>query len=245
MRHHRMGGLAARPGAPSGRPATAMSGPLGLPRPGRSRRSGSTAQRRDRASPAGRHRPGRWRAADGGRGATRVVLTFSGEMYNFTELRDELVGLGHQFTTRSDTEVVLRAYLEWGERTASGGSTGCSRSRSGTRGREELAAGPGPARHQAAVLPPLRDGLLFGSEPKALLASPVFDAVLDDARPGRDVRDVRHATTRPRGAARTPRGPPGWSVRVRPDRRRREQQYWRLDRRPTRRGRGHHRRARP
>ena len=36
-----------------------------------------------------------------------VVLTFSGEVYNFTELRSELKSLGHQFRTRSDTEVQL------------------------------------------------------------------------------------------------------------------------------------------
>ena len=43
-----------------------------------------------------------------------VVLTFSGEVYNFTELRSELTALGHQFRTHSDTEVVLHAYLQWG-----------------------------------------------------------------------------------------------------------------------------------
>ncbi|MCE0445178.1 hypothetical protein LT493_09025 [Streptomyces tricolor] len=52
-------------------------------------------------------------AADEGPGA-RAVLTYSGETYNFQELRTQLTGLGHRFTTRSDTEVVLRAYLEWG-----------------------------------------------------------------------------------------------------------------------------------
>ncbi|PEV73793.1 asparagine synthetase B, partial [Bacillus cereus] len=36
-------------------------------------------------------------------------------VYNFQELRRELQGLGHAFRTRSDTEVVLRAYLQWGE----------------------------------------------------------------------------------------------------------------------------------
>ena len=43
-----------------------------------------------------------------------VVLTFSGEVYNFADLRAELAGRGHSFTTRSDTEVVLRGYLEEG-----------------------------------------------------------------------------------------------------------------------------------
>ena len=43
------------------------------------------------------------------------TLVFNGEAYDFAELRDELRAKGHAFTTRSDTEVVLRAYLEWGE----------------------------------------------------------------------------------------------------------------------------------
>src|SRR3954465_1209965 len=44
-----------------------------------------------------------------------VTLIFNGEAYDFAPLRDELRALGHAFTTRSDTEVVLRAYLQWGE----------------------------------------------------------------------------------------------------------------------------------
>jgi asparagine synthase (glutamine-hydrolysing) len=44
-----------------------------------------------------------------------VTLVFNGEAYDFAELRDELRAKGHAFTSRSDTEVVLRAYLQWGE----------------------------------------------------------------------------------------------------------------------------------
>jgi asparagine synthase (glutamine-hydrolysing) len=46
----------------------------------------------------------------------RVALVFNGEAYEHVELRERLRSLGHPFETRSDTEVVLRAYLEWGER---------------------------------------------------------------------------------------------------------------------------------
>ena len=45
-----------------------------------------------------------------------VALVFNGEAYRFVELRERLRGLGHSFDTRSDTEAVLRAYLEWGEK---------------------------------------------------------------------------------------------------------------------------------
>ena len=38
---------------------------------------------------------------------------FNGEIYNHSELRNQLIGLGHQFTTACDTEVVLRAFIEW------------------------------------------------------------------------------------------------------------------------------------
>jgi asparagine synthase (glutamine-hydrolysing) len=44
-----------------------------------------------------------------------LVLVYNGELFNYLELRDELVARGHRFRTRSDTEVVLRAWQEWGE----------------------------------------------------------------------------------------------------------------------------------
>jgi asparagine synthase (glutamine-hydrolysing) len=42
------------------------------------------------------------------------VVVFNGEIYNYIELRDELIDLGHSFKTSSDTEVLIKAYEQWG-----------------------------------------------------------------------------------------------------------------------------------
>jgi asparagine synthase (glutamine-hydrolysing) len=55
-------------------------------------------------SPAG-HQP----MADAG-----LWITFNGEIYNYREIRAELEGRGHSFRSRSDTEVILKAYRTWG-----------------------------------------------------------------------------------------------------------------------------------
>lgn len=47
--------------------------------------------------------------------AKTVFLVFNGEIYNHALLRDELSSLGYSFKTRSDSEVILNAYLHWGE----------------------------------------------------------------------------------------------------------------------------------
>ncbi|MBW3581653.1 MAG: asparagine synthase (glutamine-hydrolyzing) [Euryarchaeota archaeon] len=59
----------------------------------------SPAGRQPMASPDGRHH-----------------IVFNGEIYNFIELRAELEGLGHTFHSDSDTEVLLAAYVQWGEK---------------------------------------------------------------------------------------------------------------------------------
>jgi len=111
-------------------------------------------------------------------GQDDVVLTFSGEIYNFTELRRELAARGHQFRTRSDTEVLLHGYLEWG--------ADCVRRLNGM-----FAFGVWDGRRQELLLARDRlgvkplyytlqaEGVLFGSEPKAVLAHPQFRAEID------------------------------------------------------------------
>ncbi|MGY1578835.1 asparagine synthase (glutamine-hydrolyzing) [Streptomyces sp. MN13] len=100
-----------------------------------------------------------------------ACLTYSGEVYNFQELRRELEDRGHHFRTRSDTEVVLRGYLEWGEGLAD-------------RLNGMYAFAVWDAREQTLLLVrdrmgvkplyyfPTADGVVFGSEPKAILAHP-------------------------------------------------------------------------
>ena len=44
-----------------------------------------------------------------------LQLIFNGEIYNYNEIRDELIQLGHHFKTHSDTEVILHGWREWGE----------------------------------------------------------------------------------------------------------------------------------
>ena len=45
----------------------------------------------------------------------RYVIVFNGEIFNYIELRNELKVLGHRFVSGSDTEVLLTAYIQWGE----------------------------------------------------------------------------------------------------------------------------------
>ena len=45
-----------------------------------------------------------------------LVLTFNGEIYNYQELREELIQCGHRFYTKTDSEVLIHAFEEWGEK---------------------------------------------------------------------------------------------------------------------------------
>src|SRR5882672_1350353 len=44
-----------------------------------------------------------------------VAVMMNGELYNYREVRDRLARLGHKFKTRSDTEILVHAWEEWGE----------------------------------------------------------------------------------------------------------------------------------
>jgi asparagine synthase (glutamine-hydrolysing) len=104
-------------------------------------------------------------------GKAVACLTYSGEVYNFVELRETLVKRGHRFTTQSDTEVVLRSYLEWGESFVDH-LVGIYAFAIWDARKEELLL----VRDRVGVKPlfyqPFGRGVLFGSEPKAILAHP-------------------------------------------------------------------------
>ncbi|WP_369387317.1 asparagine synthase (glutamine-hydrolyzing) [Streptomyces sp. CG1] len=101
-----------------------------------------------------------------------LAMVYSGEAYNFTELRRELEGRGHRFTTDSDTEVVLHGYLEWGDAVAER-LNGMYAFAVWDGRRDKLVM----IRDRMGIKPfyyyPTADGVLFGSEPKAILANPL------------------------------------------------------------------------
>ncbi|WP_433352589.1 asparagine synthase (glutamine-hydrolyzing) [Microtetraspora malaysiensis] len=111
-------------------------------------------------------------------GRLLAVLTYSGEVYNFRELRAELAVRGHRFRTESDTEVVLEAYLEWGEDFVDR-LNGMYAFAIWDARREELLL----VRDRMGIKPlyyyPTPSGVLFGSEPKAILANPLAERVVD------------------------------------------------------------------
>jgi len=108
----------------------------------------------------------------------KLWISFNGEIFNYVELREELIQKGHKFSSRSDTEVILHLYQEEGE--------SCVNKLNGqwafaiwdeTRKRLFL------SRDRLGVRPLFytrtSDSFLFASEVKALLACPETDRQLD------------------------------------------------------------------
>jgi asparagine synthase (glutamine-hydrolysing) len=115
-----------------------------------------------------------------------LAVIFNGEIYNFRELRKELEAKGHTFLTRSDTEVIVHAYEQWGEQSV-------ARLRGMfalaiiemPQGRGGPAAAVFLARDPLGIKPLYYaiggGGLLFASEVRALLASGCISPHLSDA----------------------------------------------------------------
>ncbi len=110
--------------------------------------------------------------------AQDLVIAYNGEVYNFRELRAELETKGYRFRSRSDTEVVLKAYEEWGEKCVD-------------RFNGMFAFAVYDVRRQELILARDRYGMkplyymgygrtfLFASEIKAILAHPKVRANMD------------------------------------------------------------------
>lgn len=109
-----------------------------------------------------------------------VVVVFNGEIYNFAELTAELEALGHVFRTRSDTEVIVHAWEQWGEACVNR-FRGMFAFALWDHNRRTLFL----ARDRLGVKPlyygrAANGALVFGSEPKALLEHPGMDLRIDD-----------------------------------------------------------------
>ena len=107
-----------------------------------------------------------------------VTLTFNGEIYNYLEIRKELELLGHSFRSHSDTEVILKSYLQWG--------IGCLSRFNGmfAIALSDLKRGKLYLIRDRVGIKPLYYAqadrlLLWGSELKALRAHPGFSAQLN------------------------------------------------------------------
>ncbi|MFJ8103876.1 asparagine synthase (glutamine-hydrolyzing) [Lysinibacillus sp. NPDC096212] len=106
------------------------------------------------------------------------VITYNGELYNTEELRKELQKRGHLFTTHSDTEVLLTAYIEWKEQCVDflngifAFGIWDEQSQSLFLCRDRLGVKPLFYTEQ-------QDGLLFASEVKALLAHPLIKTTVN------------------------------------------------------------------
>ncbi|WIV57373.1 asparagine synthase (glutamine-hydrolyzing) [Amycolatopsis nalaikhensis] len=125
-----------------------------------------------------------------------VAMVYSGEAYNFTELKEELTKLGHTWETDSDTEVVLHGYLQWGDEVVDH-LNGMYAFAIWDERDDRLVM----IRDRMGIKPfyyyPTPDGVLFGSEPKAILANPIAKKVVDTE----GLRELMAFTKRP-----------GWSL---------------------------------
>lgn len=108
----------------------------------------------------------------------KYCIVYNGELYNTQEIKDELISKGHEFCSYSDTEAVIRSYIEWGE--------GCLNRFNGIfafaiwdENNKELFI----ARDKIGVKPlffcQMQDMFVFGSEIKAVLAHPLVKGCID------------------------------------------------------------------
>lgn len=108
----------------------------------------------------------------------RFVIAYNGEVYNFNELRVELEAVGHRFHSRTDSEVVLKALAQWGEK-AFNRFNGMFALALWDRQKKELLL----ARDRYGIKPlyyaQVGSKFIFGSEVKAILADPAYRTEMD------------------------------------------------------------------
>jgi asparagine synthase (glutamine-hydrolysing) len=165
-----------------------------------------------------------------------VAIVFNGEIYNYLDLRDELVAAGHVFATRSDTETILHGYEQWGTDVAArlrgmfAFAVFDSKANGLYLARDRAGKKPLHYAHVRAGAPD--EALLFASELKSLLAEPAVDRSVD-------MEAVNHYLTYQyvpdpwtiyRGARKLP---PGHWLEWRAGRVRIER-YWRIEHEPKR-----------
>ncbi|MFI0938729.1 asparagine synthase (glutamine-hydrolyzing) [Streptomyces sp. NPDC021020] len=111
-------------------------------------------------------------------GRETAVVTFSGEIHNFRQLRGELAARGHRFRTGTDTEVLLAAYEAWGEDAVTR-FAGMFAFALWDVARQKLLLVRDPLGIKPLYYAEHATGVVFGSEPKALLASGQVAAEVD------------------------------------------------------------------
>ena len=104
----------------------------------------------------------------------RYVLTYNGEVYNFQELRRDLDRRGHRFRGRSDTEVMLAAFDDWGIETSLDRFVGMFAFGVWDKSERRLTLARDRLGKKPLYFGWMGDTFLFGSELKALRAHPAF-----------------------------------------------------------------------
>ncbi|MGY4602901.1 asparagine synthase (glutamine-hydrolyzing) [Bradyrhizobium sp. USDA 4474] len=108
----------------------------------------------------------------------RFTLIFNGEIYNYVELRQLLVGLGHRFRTNSDTEVLIEAYRTW-QLDAVGKFRGMFSFALWDEAEQRLILARDAFGKKPLFLAELQGGLVFGSEIDPLVQFPGFERAFD------------------------------------------------------------------
>ncbi|HEY4216034.1 MAG TPA: asparagine synthase (glutamine-hydrolyzing) [Gemmatimonadaceae bacterium] len=109
-----------------------------------------------------------------------LAIVFNGEIYNYLELRDELIAKGHHFRTDSDTEVLLASYREWGI-DALRRFRGMFAFALWDAAQQQLMLARDPFGKKPLFVAEMPTGLVFASEINPLLEFPGIDRTLDDS----------------------------------------------------------------